>query len=144
MGVIRSLKEIASTSCTTVLYESSHRIEDTIKELCAVLGQERRVCICRELTKMHESIMQLSLQEAVASIESGVKKGEFTLVLEGKKEFNERMGIKEEDEGRREELSACVRALQKEGLSRDAIQRVMNECFGVGEESRVHSVVDTE
>ena len=143
MGVIRSLKEIASTSCTTVLYESSHRIEDTIKELCAVLGQDRRMCICRELTKMHESIMQLSLQEAVASIESGVKKGEFTLV-EGKKEFNERMGIKEEDEGRREELSACVRALQKEGLSREAIQRVMNECFGVGEESGVHSVVDTE
>ena len=144
MGVIRSLKEIASTSCTTVLYESSHRIEDTTKELCAVLGQERRVCICRELTKMHESIMQLSLQEAVASIESGVKKGEFTLVLEGKKEFNERMGIKEEDEGRREELNACVRGLQKEGLSREAIQRVMNECFGVGEESGVHSVVDTE
>ena len=68
-----------------------------------MFGGERRVCICRELTKMHESICQLPLKEAVDFVRDGVKKGEFTLVLEGKKEYCER--VKEELNGEKREES---------------------------------------
>lgn len=122
---------IASSPCTSILYESSHRIEDTMEELCSVFGGERRVCICRELTKMHESICQLPLKEAVDFVRDGVKKGEFTLVLEGKKEYCERVK-EEEGDGEWAKQAEYVRTLAKEDLSREVIQKVMKSCFGAG------------
>lgn len=128
------LRKIASSSYTSILYESSHRIEDTVEELCSVFGGERRICICRELTKLHESITQLPLKEAVGFVRDGVKKGEFTLVLEGRKEYCERMKKEEEKEGEWSKQAEYVKALAKEGLSREVIQKVMKSCFGAGVE----------
>ena len=102
-----------------------------MEELCSVFDGERRVCICRELTKMHESICQLPLKEAVDLVRDGVKKGEFTLVLEGKKEYCERVK-EEEGDGEWAKQAEYVRTLAKEGLSREVIQKVMKSCFGAG------------
>ena len=127
------LKKIASSSYTSILYESSHRIEETVEELCSIFGGDRRICICRELTKMHESITQLPLKEAVSFVRDGMKKGEFTLVLEGRKEYCERVK-EDEGEGEWSKQAEYVRALAKEGLSREVIQKVMKSCFGAGAE----------
>lgn len=66
------LRTIAASPSTTILYESSHRICETLDDLAGTLGGDRRVCICRELTKLHETITRLSLQEVLMrrSIES--------------------------------------------------------------------------
>lgn len=57
------LESIAASPNTVILYESSHRIVDTIRELAAVLGGSRRICICREMTKLHETIRYMDLSE---------------------------------------------------------------------------------
>lgn len=55
------LSQIACSPSTTILYESCHRIVATLKDLASVLGNDRRVCICRELTKLHETITHCSI-----------------------------------------------------------------------------------
>lgn len=57
------LMEIKNNPATSILYESSHRIEKTLHELELVFQPDRRLCVCRELTKVHESIKQLKMSE---------------------------------------------------------------------------------
>ena len=67
---------------TTVFFESPFRVKETIQEFHDILGPNRTICICRELTKKFESIWVGSLERAVKC--KIVSKGEFVLVLEGK------------------------------------------------------------
>lgn len=78
-----ALERIKDESRTIVIYEAPHRILKTLKELEDTLGQ-RRIRICRELTKIHESVMALTLSEAVSWFEENEPKGEMVVVIEGK------------------------------------------------------------
>jgi len=66
-----------------VLYESPHRVIDSVTTIAAVMGDSRELVICRELTKKFETIVRLKLSEAVAWLESddNNQRGEFVLVL---------------------------------------------------------------
>lgn len=77
------LKELAGETRTMILYEAPHRLVKTLKELHEVLG-ERRITVCRELTKKHETAFAAILSEAVSYYEEHEPKGECVLVLEGK------------------------------------------------------------
>ena len=66
-----------------ILYEAPHHLIKTLKELYEVLG-ERRVTLCRELTKRFETIEPTTLEGALARFETEEPKGEYVLVLEGK------------------------------------------------------------
>lgn len=70
---------------TIILYEAPHRLDQTLSDLCSVLGADRRVVVARELTKIHEEFWRGTLAEAVRTWGEREKKGEFTLVLEGKR-----------------------------------------------------------
>ncbi|MCQ2512518.1 MAG: 16S rRNA (cytidine(1402)-2'-O)-methyltransferase [Lachnospiraceae bacterium] len=78
-----ALERIKDETRTIVIYEAPHRILRTVKELLEILG-ERRIRICRELTKIHESVMALTLTEAVSWFEENEPKGEMVVVIEGK------------------------------------------------------------
>lgn len=65
---------------TVVFYESPHRIMRTLTELLASLG-ERKIAVCREMTKMFEEIFRGNLSEAIAHFGSKQARGEFTIVL---------------------------------------------------------------
>lgn len=78
-----ALERIKDESRTIVIYEAPHRILKTLKELEDTLGQ-RRIRICRELTKIHESVMALTLSEAISWFEENEPKGEMVVVIEGK------------------------------------------------------------
>jgi 16S rRNA (cytidine1402-2'-O)-methyltransferase len=73
------LEELRSEQRTVVLYEAPHRIARTITDLATVCGGERRVAVCRELTKLHEEVLRGTL----SSIELGEPRGEYVVVLEG-------------------------------------------------------------
>jgi 16S rRNA (cytidine1402-2'-O)-methyltransferase len=75
----RRLGEIAVEPRTIVLYEAPHRIARTISDLLAVCGPDRRVAICRELTKLYEQVVRGTLGE----IEIGEPRGEYVIVLAG-------------------------------------------------------------
>jgi 16S rRNA (cytidine1402-2'-O)-methyltransferase len=68
---------------TVVLYEAPHRVRQTLADLAAACGGERRVALARELTKLHEEVWRGSLAEAVAYADEIEPRGEYVLVLDG-------------------------------------------------------------
>lgn len=77
------LKELIDETRTIILYEAPHRLIRTLQELLEHLGN-RKVTVCRELTKKHETAFATTLEEAVAYYEANEPKGECVLVVEGK------------------------------------------------------------
>lgn len=77
------LKELADETRTIILYEAPHRLVRTLEELLETLGN-RKITVCRELTKKHETAFTTTLKEAKAYYEVNPPKGECVLVIEGK------------------------------------------------------------
>lgn len=94
------LDEIKEETRTIVLYEAPHRLVKTLKLLSDVLG-ERKVSVCRELTKKHETVFAATLPEALAYYEKNAPKGECVIVIEGKS----RLEIREEEKAQWEQLT---------------------------------------
>ena len=76
------LLELQKETRTIILYEAPHRLKRTLKELYEALG-ERRIALCRELTKVHETVSTAMLSEAIAFYEENEPRGEYVLVLSG-------------------------------------------------------------
>ena len=78
------LAELAEETRTIILYEAPHHLVKTLQELSEVLGADRRLTICRELTKRHEEKMQTTLGDSLHYYEAKEPRGEYVLVIEGK------------------------------------------------------------
>ena len=76
------LAELVDETRTIVLYEAPHRLVKTLAELMETLG-DRRLTICRELTKKHEEAFRTTFSEALVFYETNEPKGECVLVIEG-------------------------------------------------------------
>lgn len=78
------LEALKTQTVTLVIYEAPHRIVDSIADMCAVLGGERRITFARELTKTFETIYSCNLSDAVAWLEADAnqQRGEFVLLIE--------------------------------------------------------------
>lgn len=79
------IEQLAEETRTIILYESVHRLLKTLNELHEALG-ERRVSVSREITKKFEETVRGSFGEVIAHFEAHQPKGEFVVVVEGKKE----------------------------------------------------------
>ena len=77
------LGELKEESRTMVLYEAPHHLVKTLEELYAALG-DRRITLCRELTKKFETVLPTTLEAALARYETEEPRGEYVLVIEGK------------------------------------------------------------
>lgn len=77
------LEDLKEESRTMILYEAPHHLKGTLKELRDTLGN-RKITLCRELTKKFETIFPTTLDEALEYYESNDPRGEYVLVLEGK------------------------------------------------------------
>ncbi|WP_036300600.1 16S rRNA (cytidine(1402)-2'-O)-methyltransferase [Methylotenera sp. L2L1] len=80
----KALEALKTQTVTLVIYEAPHRIVDSITDMCAVLGGERRITFARELTKTFETIYSCGLSDAVAWLEADTnqQRGEFVLLIE--------------------------------------------------------------
>jgi 16S rRNA (cytidine1402-2'-O)-methyltransferase len=85
---------------TWIFYESCHRVLASLQDMKGVLPPERRIVIARELTKLHEAIVQMTLGEAPAWVESDPnrQKGEFVIIVEGAPKAEHRAEITGEQE----------------------------------------------
>ena len=103
---------------TMIFYEAPHKLLATLQDLSAAFGAERRISLCRELTKLHEEVRRTTLGEAAAYYAENPPRGEFVLVVAGAEEAAE--------EGCTfEGALALVRARMDEGLStKDAVKQV--------------------
>ena len=77
------LEELVSESRTIILYEAPHHLVKTLEELYGALG-ERKLTLCRELTKKFETVLPTTLERALEYYETEEPRGEYVLVLEGK------------------------------------------------------------
>ncbi len=77
------LELLRNETAVMVFYEAPHKLKTTLSDLCDFFGGERHISLCRELTKIHEEVLRLTLSEAVQYYSENEPKGEFVLVLEG-------------------------------------------------------------
>ncbi|HEX2954548.1 MAG TPA: 16S rRNA (cytidine(1402)-2'-O)-methyltransferase [Bacillota bacterium] len=78
------LQVLAAEERTVILYEAPHRLRETLKDLQMTLGNDRRIAVARELTKVYEEFWRGNLEEAVAEFDRREPRGEFSLVIEGR------------------------------------------------------------
>lgn len=79
------LDELIQETRTIIIYEAPHRLMKTLEELSSVLGQDRALTVCKELTKKHETAFLTTFSEAIEYYNLSEPKGEYVLVIEGKK-----------------------------------------------------------
>ena len=120
------LKELQEETRTMILYEAPHRLLKTLKELEEVFGPDRKLTVCRELTKKHETAFQTTFSEAIAHYEETEPRGECVLVIEGKS----REQIRQEEVDKWEEMSLKEHMdfYEKQGIDRkEAMKRVAKD-----------------
>lgn len=123
------LEELAGETRTIILYEAPHHLVRTLEELHEALG-ERRITLCRELTKKFETVMPTTLENALKYYEDEEPRGEYVLVVEGKSA----------DVIRREEIAAWesmtieehMAYYEKQGLDSKAAMKQAAKDRGVG------------
>ena len=112
----RALAEAAASGETLVVYESPHRLAATLADALAALG-DRRIAVCRELTKRYEEIWRGTIGDAIAHF--AAPRGEFTLVIEG--------GAVSEEAASEDDVAGAIEAMRADGAtSRDAIASLMS------------------
>lgn len=122
---IKRINELKDEIRTMIFYEAPHKILYTLKDMYETFGQ-RNICICRELTKIHEEYRHTTFKDAIKDIEENGIKGEIVLIVEGRNEL-------ELEEKRKEELGKIdpvnlVKEYMGSGIEKkEAIKRVAKE-----------------
>ncbi len=111
----KQLESLKDFKDTIIFYESPHRIEDTLKDMTLILGDDRQASLARELTKTHEEFLRGSLKE-LSEIDPETLIGEMVIVIEGAKET-----IKETTD---EDIVSLLEESLKTLKSKDAIKEV--------------------
>lgn len=120
----KRLDKIASIPCSLIFYEAPHRINDTLKSL-AERFPERRLSLCRELTKLNEEILRGTTSEISAIAQAKELRGEFVLVLEGASESNYELNSQEEIEN---QVRNAYHDLKNDGITKsEASKRIAND-----------------
>ncbi|MEC1154608.1 16S rRNA (cytidine(1402)-2'-O)-methyltransferase [Cytobacillus horneckiae] len=126
----KELQELSRLSSTIILYESPHRLKETLKLMIEHMG-DRKIVLCRELTKKYEEFIRGTITEAIAWAENDEVRGEFCLILEGATEV-----IPEEGDAWWNELSIAEHVnyymeekelKSKEAIKQTAVDRDLNK-----------------
>lgn len=80
------LEKLRGETAVMVFYEAPHKLKNTLADLMEFFGKDRKISICRELTKIHEEVLRLTLERASEYYSQHEPKGEFVLVLDGSAE----------------------------------------------------------
>ena len=111
------LQSLVGETRTMIFYEAPHKLLSTLEDLAEVFGNDRKISLCRELTKLHEEVVRTTLGEAIAKYTENGPKGEFVLVVDGAAPV-------EKEVPTAEDAGEMVKRLMSEGLSRkDAIKQ---------------------
>ena len=115
------LQSLKHETRTMIFYEAPHKLTATLRDLSEVFGAERRISLCRELTKLHEEVRRTTLGEALAYYDEQPPRGEFVLIVEGAAEVRE-------EKPTMEAALARVQELLAQGMSKkDAIKQASQE-----------------
>ena len=115
------LDSLKSERRTMIFYEAPHKLQNTLKDLTDAFGPERRISLCRELTKLHEQILRMTLGEALAYYTENDPRGEYVLILEGAAETSEEALTLEDA------VSLALERIASGASKKDAVREVSRE-----------------
>ena len=123
------LNGLANETRTIIIYEAPHHLVKTLEELESVLGSDRKLTICRELTKRYEEKMQTTLGDSLRYYEQNEPRGEYVLVLQGKS-FEE---IAEEEKKNWESmtLEEHMQVYESQGIARKEAMKLVAKDRGI-------------
>ena len=111
------LASLENETRTMIFYEAPHKLVSTLQDLAEAFGADRKISLCRELTKLHEEVVRTTLGEAIEKYTENAPKGEFVLVVGGAAPVEKEIPTAED-------AGEMVKRLMGEGLSRkDAIKQ---------------------
>lgn len=114
------LEELKNECRTMIFYEAPHKLKRTLEDLLNTFGEDRKIVLARELTKVYEEYLRFTLKEAVEYYEEKLIKGEFVIVLEGKE--------KERKETREESIEELMQEYITQGLDKkEAMKKVAKD-----------------
>ena len=131
------LDSLAAEERTMIFYEAPHKLRATLDDLAAVFGPERPMAVCRELTKLHEEVLRLTIGEAAARYGSQEPRGEFVLVVAGRPP-------QAAEAGDGDAALARVAELRREGLSLKTAAAQAAEEFGLKKRSLYNAALQGE
>lgn len=120
------LEELKTETRTIIIYEAPHHLVRTLQELSDTLGGDRRLTICRELTKRHEAKLQMTLTDSLSYYEVNEPRGEYVLIIAGRS----REEMKKEEQAGWEALSLeeHMAHYESQGIDRkEAMKRVAKD-----------------
>ncbi len=135
----RILSELTNESRTIILYEAPHHLKGTLSELNEALG-DRRITLCRELTKKFESVMPTTILKAVSYFEENEPRGEYVLVIEGK-------SFREKDEERqlgfvKLSIEEHMKLYEEQGIDRKEAMKLVAKDRGVSKRDIYNALLD--
>lgn len=115
------LQGLVDEQRTMIFYEAPHKLTDTLKALADTFGEDRKIALCRELTKLHEEVLRMTLGEAMAYYAETAPRGEYVLIVEGAQP-------KEEEAVSQDDALAMVAELVSQGMrKKDAVKQVATQ-----------------
>ena len=137
---IKRLRAVQSDDRTLIFYEAPHKLKATLDDMANVFGENRKIALCRELTKLNEEIFRTTLGQAIAEYSQKEPRGEYVLVIDGATEQlaceeSELISLSPEDH---------VKKYISEGMSKmDSIKRAAKD-RGVPKSELYKQLVDVD
>ncbi len=126
---------------TMIFYEAPHKLCATLRDLAEAFGGARRISLSRELTKLHEETLRMTLAEAIAYFDQTPPRGEFVLIVEGAPDEPE---TEQDEQARLAAAAAAVRRRMEDGQTqKDAVKAVSAET-GVKKNALYRFVLDEQ
>lgn len=119
----RHLEQIKNEYRTMIFYEAPHKLNATLADFCRVFGEDRKIAVVKELTKLHETVLRTTLGEAAAYYLENPPRGEYVLIVAGKPP--------EEEVYTLEQAVKLARGLVNDGLSASAAAKEAAAVTGI-------------
>ena len=134
----KQLDKVKTEDRTIIFYEAPHKLKATLSDMCENFGADRKISLCREITKLNEEIKRTTLGEAVAYYSANEPRGEFVLVVEGfsgeqiSDETATLLSLTPEDHVAKYEsdglsrMDAIKKAAKDRGMSKSELYKILN------------------
>ena len=134
----KQLDKVKYEDRTIIFYEAPHKLRQTLSDMADVFGCERKISLCRELTKLNEEIMRTTIQCAIAYYEANEPRGEYVLVVEGfsgevvSDDQIQLLSLSPEEHVERyvsegmSKMDAIKRAAKDRGMSKSELYKILN------------------
>ncbi len=136
---IKRLSSLVYEERTMIFYEAPHKLRTTLSDMRDAFGGERRISLCRELTKLNEEVLRTTIDGAISLYSEKEPRGEFVLVVDGfsgerrSSEADELLSLTPEEHVRKYEndgfmrMDAIKKAAKDRGMTKSELYKILNE-----------------